>query len=409
MSSLPLHSVLATLIKGVDNPRMRIRDGLRLVHPAWLTVAASLGLSILGVYAIDLSQSSSAGLGSVAIKQAVFLCIGIGSALLIALPHYKLIGQVAWPVMIAVLALLVFMLVPVVPSWLVTPRNGTRGWIDLGVADFQPSEVAKIAFVLVVARQLRYQHHHRRLFGLLRPGFIAFVPVVLITLQPDLGTASLFIPSLFAMLVAAGAKLKHLTAIVLIALMAGPAAYPLLKPHQKARFVALVKQVRGDMTSAYDINYQSFTAQTLTGAGQTTGIPEDKARALIRFNSLPEAHNDMIVAVIVTRFGFVGGVGLIGLYLLWLAGALLSAGMCKHPFGRLTIVGLSAFIATQTVINIGMTIGLLPIIGVTLPYVSYGGSSMLTSWLMTGLIVNVAMRRPVAPIRPSFEYGDADD
>ncbi|MEL6796896.1 MAG: FtsW/RodA/SpoVE family cell cycle protein, partial [Planctomycetota bacterium] len=103
-------------------------------------------------------------------------------------------------------------------------------------------------------------------------------------------------------------------------------------------------------------------------------------------------------AVITLRFGLLGGAVTLLLYMLWTVGALATAASCKDPFGRVLVVGLTLFVAVQAVINIGMTVGLLPIIGVTMPFVSYGGSSMLTSWLMTGLILNVGLRRREAPM-----------
>jgi len=191
---------------------------------------------------------------------------------------------------------------------------------------------------------------------------------------------------------------------VLAAALAAPAVYPFMQPHQKQRIMALVSQVKGDREGAFDINYQSFTAQTLTGSGELTGNGDGHARALVRFNRLPESHNDFIFSVIGARAGFLGGLGVLALYVTWLTGALLVAANCKDPFGRLLCVGLFGFIAAQVVINIGMNIGLLPVIGITLPFLSYGGSSMITVWLMTGLIVNVAMRKPKPPFRPSFEW-----
>lgn len=386
------------------------RSRITLRHPAWLSVLAALALSLLGVYAIDLGLNpeplDATDLSPTAVKQLVFLGVGIVAALMIALPHYRMIGAIAWPAMLGVVGLLVFLLVPFVPESIVTPRNGARAWINMGPADLQPSELAKIAFVLCVARYLRFRKQHRRFLGLVPPALIAFIPVGLIMLQPDLGTATLFIPSLFAMLVAAGAKLKHLVIVVALAATAAPAAYPMLQPHQKQRIVALVGQIRGSREGALGINYQSFTAQRLAGAGGVAGTSDAHARALIRHNSLPERHNDMIFSVITLRFGLLGAGATLLVYLVWAAGALLTAGACKDPFGRLTAVGLAAFIIAQMVINVGMNIGLLPIIGITLPFVSYGGSSMLTVWIMTGLIVNIAMRRPVPPFRPSFEYED---
>src|SRR5690606_25301913 len=121
---------------------------------------------------------------------------------------------------------------------------------------------------------------------------------------------------------------------------------------------------------------------------------------------LPERHNDMVLAVLMTRFGLLGGIVVLALYLLWLAGAALVAVTCREPLGRLLVIGLAGFIAAQVVVNVGMNIGLAPIVGITLPFVSYGGSSLVTVWLMTGLIFNVAMRRPLPPYRPSFEYDE---
>jgi cell division protein FtsW (lipid II flippase) len=306
----------------------------------------------------------------------------------------------------AVLGLLVFLLIPAVPQWLVKPRNGARAWINLGPIVFQPGEVAKIAVVLVLADYFRYRSNHRTIAGLIPPAVITLVPAGLITVQPDLGMAMLFVPCLFAMLIAAGARLKHLAAVVLIGILTGPAAYPLLKPHQKARIVGLINMVQGNTEGSDDINYQSITAVRLAGAGGVHGIPEEKARALIRYNRLPERHNDMIFAVISHRFGFLGGVAVLGLYAVWFLGAFLTAANCTDPFGRLVVVGLTTIIAAQTYINIGMNLALLPIIGITLPFVSYGGSSMLTTWIMTGMIVSVAMRRPQRLSRPTFEFAD---
>jgi cell division protein FtsW (lipid II flippase) len=305
-----------------------------------------------------------------------------------------------------VLGLLVFLLIPFVPHWLVTPRNGARAWINLGPVDFQPGEVAKIAYVLVLADYFRYRKNHRTLLGLVPPALITLVPVALITLEPDLGTALLFVPCLFAMLVAAGARLKHLAAIVLVGILAGPAAYPMLKPHQQQRIVGLINMIQGSPEGAQDINYQSLTAVRLAGAGGAGGLPDERSRALVHFNHLPEQHNDMIFAVIVNRFGLTGGIGVFLLYAVWFLGAFMTAAGCKDPFGRLIVVGFASIIAAQMFINIGMNLAMLPIIGLTLPFVSYGGSSMLTVWLMTGLVVSVALRPPERLARPTFEFDD---
>lgn len=384
-----------------------------LRHPAWLCVLSAITLSILGIYIIDVGVSPhipgvevSPTDAALVVKQSIFLAIGFFAALVASLPHYRHIRLLAWPAMFVVIALLIFLLLPGVPRWLVTPRNGARAWINLGPLDFQPGEVAKIAFVLVLADFFRYRSNHRTLVGLIPPALITLVPVGLITLEPDLGTALLFVPCLFAMLVAAGARLKHLAAIILIGILAGPLAYPILKPHQQQRIVGLINMIQGNPEGADDINYQSLTAVRLAGAGGLTGLPEAKSRAVVHFNRLPERHNDMIFAVIVNRFGLLGGLATLALYGVWMLGALLTAARCKDPFGRLIVVGFTVIIASQMYINIGMNLALLPIIGLTLPFVSYGGSSMLTVWLMTGLVFGVALRPPARLARPTFEFGN---
>lgn len=385
-----------------DTGRWRVT----LIHAGWLCVLASLALSLLGVYAIDLSQRAVAE-GSVSPKaktQLVFIALGLVLALIVALPHYRVIGLLAWFAMLGSVGLLVFVLIPFVPESIVRPINGARSWIDLGFMNIQPAELTKIAFVLVLTNYLRFRKQHRTLVGLAPPAIIAFVPIALINLQPDLGSAMLFVPALFAILVAAGARLRHLTLIVLIAALAAPAAYPMLKPHQKARIEALWHQMQGSAEGADGINYQSIKAQMLAGSGGLTGQSDAHTRQLIEYNPLPEAHNDMVYSVIAARFGFLGGAGVLALYGVWLLGALLVAASCKDPMGRLIVVGLTAFIVAQVVINVGMNLGLLPIIGITLPYVSAGGSSMLAVWMMTGLVVNVAMRKPLPPYRPAFEW-----
>ncbi len=396
------------LIKGSSSPVRSVRSTIRLAHAGWIVLAAALALSLIGIYAVDLATSpSSSGLldlSAQAWKQVVFLVLGLLAAVVMALPHYKLFAFIAWPLAFVALGLLAFLLVPGVPSWLVTPINGARAWINLPLFNLQPSEPAKIAFVLFMALYLRRRDPPERFVSLFPPGFLMLIPVGLITLQPDLGTASLFVPSLFGMLVTAGARLRHLALAVVVAGAVAPTAWPFLLPHQKSRFEALVQQIQGDRSREHDINFQSFVAQRLIGAGGLTGQSDERARALVYFNRLPEPHNDMVFSVIATRFGVVGSVAVTVLFMGWFAGALMIAAMCKDRFGRIVAVGVSGFIAAQVVVNIGMNIGLLPIIGVTLPFVSYGGSSMLTCWVMTGLLFNIAMRRELTPYNPAPRY-----
>lgn len=401
---------------------MQAAPRITLIHAGWLTLASALALCAVGIHCIDLARpGSGAWIGSPAGRQTIFVLVGLIAGAMCVLPHYRRFAPLSWPIMGVVLALLVFVLVPFVPESIVAPRNGARRWINVGITDFQPSEIAKIAFVLACAAYLRYRDNYRRLIGLIPPALIAFAPMLLILVEPDLGTALLFIPALVAMLIAAGAKMRHLITtgslglifgLVVSALslvFAAQGKYPLLRPHQVERIQAVADRIKGDERYSDDRGFQGRQAMTLIGAGGMAGHSFEKSSNLVRYSALPEAHNDMIFAVVVNRFGLIGAVGVLGLYFVFFASSLMVAATCKDPFGRLLVVGLAAMIVTQLAINVGMNVGLLPITGMTLPFVSAGGSSLVAGFLSVGLIFNIAMRRPPLLWRKSFEYDGAND
>jgi len=402
-----------------DSARAVASGPITLAHAGWVVAVATLALVAVGVYCISITSGlDGAGLSGTALRQAVFAFIGVVVAAVVAVPHYRRLIHWAAPMAIVVVALLVFLLIPFVPESIVRPKNGARRWIDVGFTEFQPSELAKVVYVLVTAAYLRYRRNHRSLRGLVGPSLIAFVPMGLILVEPDLGTALLFMPALIAMLIAAGAKLKHLVsagllgagfgAFVIIAslVLAQQDRYPLLRPHQVERIQAVIDRFEGDDRYAHERGFQGEQATTLVGAGGVAGHAEEKSRALVYFSSLPERHNDMIFAVFANRFGLLGVGALLALYAAWIGGALAVAATCKDPFGRLVCVGFATIVATQAGINIGMTLGLLPITGMTLPFVSYGGSSLVMGFVMVGLICNIALRRPQYLWRRSFEFDD---
>ncbi len=372
-------------------------------NAGWICVMAAFLLSVLGIMAISTTEHD------LAVRQIAHLGVGVIAATVLAVPHYKWIHRASYPLLGVVVLLLIFVLIPWVPEAIVRPRNGARRWINLYFTDFQPSEVAKIAYIVALAAYLRYRQNYRTFFGLLLPLVLTFIPLVLILVEPDLGTAMLFLPTLFAMLIAAGARIKHLALIIVLGLSLAPLTYPLLQPHQKGRIQAMVAQVTGDERYQDDLGYQGARAMTLVGAGQLTGVGKQKAADLIRYNHLPEEHNDMIFAVICCRWGLAGAIVTWALFAIFTIGGLITAGMCKDPFGRLVAVGIVAMTFAQMTINTGMTIGVLPITGLTLPFVSYGGSSLVAGWMMVGILLNVAMRRPQYLARKSFEFDEKPD
>ena len=375
----------ASLFSGTNDVTRR---RVRFATFAWLPVGAALGMSLLGISAISLTRPELAA------RQGIFLFVGILAAVLATIPHPRMLRVACWVLSALVLGLLVFVLVPFAPASLVTPRNGARAWIALGAFDLQPSELAKIAFILCLSQWLSIRASPRSLRSLIVPALLFIVPVALIVLEPDLGSALLFGPTLFAILVVAGARLVHLSTIIALAVCLIPLGYfAALKPYQQARIDAIVAQVSGDTRFENDIGFQGWRAMRLVGSGGLFGNEESHARALVKLNALPEEHNDMVFAVVCCRYGMLGGALVWFLMAIYATGALLVAASARDGFSKLVAVGIGSILFAQTFVNTGMTIGVLPITGVTLPFVSYGGSSLVASWIMTGILLAIGMHR----------------
>lgn len=386
---------------GGTEPGRRLR--VRLATPAWFAVAAASALSLVGIAAISTTQPE------LALRQGAYLLVGLAAAALATLVPPRSLRVVSWFVLAISILLLVFVLLPFVPRSIVTPRNGARAWIDLGVADFQPSELAKIAFILCLSQWLALRGSPRTFRSLIGPAVLLLVPVGLIVLEPDLGSALLFFPTVTAMLIAAGARWRHVFGALALAAVIAPVAYfGVLKPYQRARIDAIVAQVKGDTRFERDIGFQGWRAMRLVGAGGIVGNDRDHARALIIHNGLPEEHNDMIFAVVACRFGALGGLATLGLHGLCLLSALAVSLQARDGFSKLVAVGIGALVFSQMAVNIGMTIGLLPITGVTLPFVSYGGSSLVSCWTLMGILLSLGVRPPEGGDKDAFEGGGAD-
>lgn len=382
-------------------------------HAGWYALVAALMLAWLGSSAI-----ATVSPGHAEVQTSRWLPVALIAMVCMLIPSPRWIGHMAYPIMAAAILLLIFVILPGVPRSIVPVRNGSTAWINLGFMSFQPSEMAKVGFVLSLAWYLRFRANHRSFLGLFVPFAIMFVPVILILKEPDLGSALLFAPTLFVMLVAAGAKLRHLgallgIAVALIAINAAiviwaPDSMQVLKSHQRDRIEAMYFEWRGDDRMAQREGYQQRVAKRMVAAGGATGYGKDRAATIIDYNDLPFDYNDMIFPVIVNRWGILGGIGTMALYGVLVTSMLLVAARSKDPFARMSCVGFAGMIFTQASINIGMTVGLLPITGITLPLISYGGSSMLFTFIMVGLVINFAASRPQMLARPSFEFDNAD-
>jgi len=397
-------------------------DRLRAISyratPAAIALVTGLILTAIGIEAIRTVRPVEAT------KQMTWMVAALIAMGVSFVPRPKELGMLSYLLFAGVLGVLVVMIMPGVPRSIVPVINGARAWIDLKVMRVQPSEIAKITFVLALAWYLRNRESYRTLRGLLIPFGIMFLPVGLILKQPDLGTALLFAPVLFAVLIAAGAKLRHMFALVGIGLLAIglnvavivvdpphltenrtlPSWMHVLKPHQEKRIASMVWPERYKSREAF----QPMVARRMVGAGAIAGVGAERAETLIRWNRLPEPHNDMIYAVLVNRWGLGGGLAVIGLYVVLFLALVGAASRTKDPFARLSIMGFNAMLFTQAALNIGVVLGLLPTTGVTLPFVSYGGSSLISCFMMLALTLNLSIQKPAIIIRPSFEFDRPD-
>ncbi len=383
--------------------RSRLLQRLARWHwgtPAWMCVGAAVLLSVIGLVAIGTVRSD------LVVRQTVALCIGLCAAAAAVLPSHRRLDMIAWPLMGLCLVLLLVLLIPGIPEFLVRPRNGASRWVNVGLTEMQPSELAKVAVVLAIASWLRLRRNQRSFTGLLPPILLGLVPMGLVLVEPDLGTALLFLPICFAMLIAAGARWRDLSKVCTIGLAGAALMIPLLRPHQVDRLDAMWAQITGDTSLADSSGYQGQLAMMMVAAGGAVGQGGAQAAELLTWNHLPEDHNDMVFAVIALRWGIFGQVVIWGLFLLLVVGGLLTAATCREPFGRLIAVGASSLLFAQMMVNTGMTIGVMPITGMTLPFVSAGGSSLVTAWILVGLVLSVGLRPPSRLWREQFAFDD---
>ncbi len=379
---------------------------------ARLALALALGLTALGVYSIYLGEHGDSGGLKRTYAQATYTVIGLlAMTVVIGLTHWRF-GAYAYALFGATLVLLALLVLarqfPLDPFFPL--KRNTARWLVLGPIQLQPSEFAKVTFVLALAEYLKSRSNYRTLQGLIVPFIMTLVPMAMILVEPDLGTSLLLLPTLFLMLFAAGARKRHLVPIILAGAIAAPLFYvsPLMTDYQKKRILALIHQDDPDPVWQMGPGFQLRQSKMAIGSGRWTGQDVEDA-AFFRHDLLPEGHNDFIFAVIGHQWGFVGAATLILCYLLLLLCGLGIASSTADPFSRLVAVGVTAIIGVQTVINIGMTIGLMPVTGMTLPFVSAGGSSLIANYIAMGLLISVARRRPIRLAPKPFEFDRTDD
>jgi len=378
---------------------MMIR-GLRLRARDWLLLATAAALLAIGVAFVYSASYRSGPMGegyytTSPAKQVQWIAIGLAAFLAVMALNYRHLLEHAFILYGIGLGLLVLVLFFGVTS----EEIHARRWLNLGPFRAQPSEFMKLFVILALARYLMDTESHRRLSGLLVPLGMVAVPMALIVREPDLGMALVFLPIAFAMLYASAARPRHLLAVVAAMAAAVPLLWPHLHAYQKERILGFLTQ--DEPRSRQELLrldlYQLEQAKIAIGSGQLFGQGWGRG-SQNRLNFIPAKtrNNDFIFAVICEEWGFVGANAVLALYLLLLILCGRVAEEVHHPGGRLIVVGVTAMLGTQAIVNTAMAAGQLPIVGLTLPLVSYGGSSILSSLIGLALVANVSAYQRVS-------------
>ena len=357
-------------------------DRRLLQNVDWPLLGAAVGLVILSASTLASLHVGRAG-GSVAIRQLAWFGVGIVALVFMASIDYRRLVRAAPLFYVLGLGGLaaVFLLGRTV--------SGARRWLLVGPVSVQPSELFKLCFVLMAVWLLTSrwaQPVGKTVLLMVAP--LAIVPAVLIVKQPDLGTALLLFPVLIALLVTAGMRMRLLGGLALVGVAAAPLAWLVLKDYQRERLLVFLDPVRDPLGSAYNV----IQAKIAIGSGQLLGKGVAGATQS-RLAFLPERHTDFIFAVFAETWGFVGCLVLLTCYALLLLRGFDIAASTREPVGRLVALGVTALVATQVLVNVGMVTGLIPVVGIPLPFMSYGGSSMVVSMMALGLLLSVRMRQ----------------
>ncbi len=340
------------------------------------------GVGIWNLISATGVQDKSLGLYK---SQLIWFGVGMICTGLIFLLHYSTFSRLAYPIYFANILLLVAVLV------LGKSTLGAKRWIGIGALRLQPSEFMKLSMVICLAK---YFETDRTVSGygirdLLLPTVLVGVPSLLIMAQPDLGTAMIIMLTFGSMMLFVKIRPQTLLIIGLIAALALPAVYKFaLKPYQKQRIVSFIDPGSDPKGSGYN----SIQSMVAVGSGKILGKGYRKGTQS-QLNFLPEHHTDFIFSVFSEEHGFVGGVILITLYLVFLHNGLQVAYQSNDKFALLLCLGIVFIFFWHFAVNIGMVTGLLPIVGVPLPFLSYGGSALITATLGVAVLLNVANKK----------------
>jgi rod shape determining protein RodA len=356
----------------------RLRKNLDV--PLLLTTLLIVAMGILTIY-----SASHASPGRFYQKQVIWFCLGVVGMGLAAWMDYTRLPRFSRTLYILNLLPLLFVMK------FGEEKKGAIRWIEFGGFQFQPSEFSKIIMIVCLAVFLSARQHEIRKFSTLAYSFLYIgVPTFLIFRQPDLGTSLVLVAIWFGMTFIAGAKLNHLAVFLLTGLLLFTCMwhFNILKDYQKNRMSAFLNPEIDPKETGYHV----LQSRIAIGSGKTMGKGFGNGTQ-VQGKFIPENHTDFIFTVVGEEGGFVVSTLLVLLYGIFFVRGGLIAAHAEDPLGQLIATGIVAMYAFHTIVNLGMTIGIMPVTGVPLPLFSYGGSSMLLNLTSIGLLLGIGMRR----------------
>jgi rod shape determining protein RodA len=365
---------------------MATLDRRIIYHFDWTVFVLALllaGVGVLSVFSATWGNTRQA-LDPLVVRQLTW--VGIGALLMAgaAVFDYRSLSSYAYPLYAVTVGLLGAVMVAGQST------GGSRRWINLGLIKLEPSELAKLAVVLVLVRYLREEPPRGgwNLRHIIIPGLLLAVPAGLVLKQPDLGTALILVLITATLIFVGGLNWRTGAALLLGAALVAPVGWHYLKPYQRERLVSFLNPQSDPLGSGYHI----IQSEIAIGSGGAWGKGLFKGTQA-RLNFLPEQTTDFIFSVFAEEFGFAGTMLLLGLYTALIVRGAWIARHARDRFGALLAVGVTGIIFWQVAVNVGMATGMLPVVGITLPLVSYGGSSLIAMMTAIGVLISVNTRR----------------
>ena len=360
-------------------------DRRLFIHFDWTLLGIVLTIALVGILNLYSATAKIEMSGTpLYLKQIFWLLIGLAMMLTIAFIEYRFYSDFAY----IVYSIALFLLILVLGYGLIT--SGAQRWMKIGPLSFQPSEFVKISLILALAKFFHQPSHPKgyALRQLLLPFLLLLLPMILILKQPDLGTAIILLLVFFSILIFVKIRWSSLLTIGLAGAALVPLLWSFFKEYQKRRIITFFNPELDPLGAGYHL----IQSKIAVGSGGVLGKGFMKGTQS-KLGFLPEQQTDFIFSALGEEWGLIGSLFIVGLYLALILWGLRIAVQAKDRFGAILAFGVVAMLFWHVFINIGMVLGMMPVVGIPLPLLSYGGSFILSTLIGVGLLLNVSMRR----------------